>query len=134
MKKNIIIITLSWLLTTCINIALAQVSELEAEVSKAQLLALQATNEDILLLDVRTEEEYNNQHIPGAKNISHTLLPEKLSQIAEYKDKNIVVYCRSGRRAQIAIDILKANGFNHVSHLTGDMLGWNAVELPHKTH
>ena len=111
-----------------------QITPIKSELSKQELIALQATNEDFLLLDVRTLDEFHRKHIPGAVNITHTEVADRVSEIAAYKNKNVIVYCRSGRRAAVAIDILKQKGFNHLSHLMGDMQGWNKTELPHKTH
>ncbi|TRX55893.1 rhodanese-like domain-containing protein [Thalassomonas sp. M1454] len=104
-------------------------AKLSGEVSQQQLLDMQSTNENFLLLDVRTPEEFAAAHIPGAVNISHDELVSNLNNVFTYKDKNIVVYCRSGKRAGIAIDILKENGFRQAHHLSGDMNGWQAAGL-----
>lgn len=104
-------------------------AKLTGEVSQQQLLDMKSNNEHFLLLDVRSAEEFAASHIPGAVNISHTDLVNNLNNVFIYKDKNIVVYCRSGRRAGIAIDILKENSFRHVNHLTGDMNAWQAAGL-----
>lgn len=104
-------------------------ANLTGEVSQQQLIDMQSSNENFLLLDVRSAEEFATSHIPGAVNISHTDLVRNLNNVFTYKDKNIVVYCRSGKRAGIAIDILKENSFRHVNHLSGDMNGWQAANL-----
>lgn len=77
-----------------------------------------------LILDVRTPEEYAEGHIPGAINIPHDQLGSRHQEIATYKDKDIVLYCKSGRRVGIAADVLQAAGFNKLLHLAGDMGGW----------
>ncbi|WP_457651650.1 rhodanese-like domain-containing protein [Rhodocaloribacter sp.] len=101
------------------------------EVSQEEVLQLRETpREDVLLLDVRTPAEFAQGHVPGAMNISHTDLPARLDELAPYKDKEIIVYCRSGHRAGIAADILKKNGFTNLAHLEGDMMGWMAKGLP----
>ncbi len=104
------------------------------DINRAQLTTLVESKQDFLLLDVRSAEEFQTAHIPGAVNIDHTALAKKLSEIKDYQDKTVVVYCRSGRRAGLAIDVLKANGFKKTVHLEGDMLGWQAANMPHKTH
>ncbi|WP_199609494.1 rhodanese-like domain-containing protein [Flocculibacter collagenilyticus] len=86
--------------------------------------------DDIVILDVRTAKEFAEGHVPNAINISHDELPLNLSQLKTLQDKTIVVYCRSGRRAGIAEDILSEQGFNHIQHLAGDMKGWRAAKLP----
>ena len=83
-----------------------------------------SANSDWLILDVRSAEEYNQGHVPGAMNVSHDLLSKNLSEIIEFKDKPVVVYCRSGFRAGKAIKILRNNDFSQVKHLEGDMLKW----------
>lgn len=97
------------------------------------LQAVKSDASDVVLLDVRSAQEFEQGHIAGAINISHTDIEAKLNELAPFKDKTIVVYCRSGRRAGIAEDILAKNGFNKLRHLTGDMNGWLAADLPVNT-
>jgi len=85
---------------------------------------------NILVLDVRTPEEYSQGHVPGAINISHTTIKDNLAKLMTYKNKKIVVYCRSGRRAGFAAEILAKNGFKNLYHLDGDMNGWAKAGLP----
>ncbi len=83
-----------------------------------------------LVLDVRTPEEYAEGHVPGALNIPHTEVAARLDELAPYRDREIVLYCRSGRRAGIAAEVLKEAGFSRLAHLSGDMPGWAARGLP----
>lgn len=85
---------------------------------------------NVVILDVRTAEEFAQGHVPGAINITHTAIENNLAKLAKHKDKKIVVYCRSGRRAGIAADILAQHGFDKLYHLTGDMNGWMKAGLP----
>ncbi|TKB47852.1 rhodanese-like domain-containing protein [Thalassotalea mangrovi] len=105
-------------------------TQLPAEATQSQVLAMLESKEDFLLLDVRSTEEFAESHISGAVNIPHDQINENLTLLTPYESKNIVVYCRSGRRAQIAIDALKQQGFHRVSHLQGDFQQWQANELP----
>lgn len=101
------------------------------KISQQELLtALDKETANIVVLDVRSAEEYNDGHVPGAINFSHNTIEDSLSQLAQYKDKTVVVYCRSGRRAGVAEGILASNGFTDLRHLTGDMNGWVAAKLP----
>ena len=84
----------------------------------------------MVVLDVRTAEEYNTGHVNGAINFSHNTVADKLNLLSQYKDSTVVVYCRSGHRAGIAGNILAKNGFKDLRHLTGDMNGWLEAELP----
>lgn len=85
---------------------------------------LLAQADDILLIDVRSAEEYNEGHVPGAINIAHSEIQDRLSELLDYKDKPVVVYCRSGVRAGKAAKILLDNQFSQLKHLEGDMKGW----------
>jgi len=101
------------------------------QISQQELLsALKAPNNNIVILDVRSEEEYNQGHIADAVNMSHDLIADNLSKLAQYKNKTVVVHCRSGHRAGIAEKILTKNGFSDLHHLTGDMNGWVEAKLP----
>lgn len=90
----------------------------------------QVKSKNWLLLDVRSPEEFAQGHIPGAINISHEKITEYLSELKDYKDRPIVVYCRSGRRAKVAIEELEAAEFTDLRHLEGDMMGWSEAGLP----
>jgi CoA-disulfide reductase len=73
-------------------------------------------SEDYILVDVRTEEEYNNGHIEGAINIPVDSLRSRLGELD--KDKTIVEYCQVGLRGYVADRILSQNGFK-VLNVTG---------------
>jgi rhodanese-related sulfurtransferase len=101
------------------------------QISQQELLtALKAPNHNIVVLDVRSAEEYENGHLVGAINVSHNTVAEKLHQLSQYKNSTVVVHCRSGYRAGIAENILAENGFSNLRHLTGDMNGWLEAKLP----
>lgn len=101
------------------------------QISQQNLLeVLKTPNNNIVLIDVRTEAEYNAGHVAGAINISHDTIEENIAFLEQYKSSEIVVYCRSGRRTAIAIDVLAKNGFSNLQHLTGDMNGWLEAKLP----
>lgn len=101
-------------------------------ISQAQLQSLQSASiaPEYTLLDVRSDEEFQAGHVPGAINISHKELSEQLSALPSDKDQLVIVYCRSGRRAGIAEQILRDKGFTQVRHLSGDMNGWQENNLP----
>ena len=84
----------------------------------------------LVILDVRTPEEFAQGHVPGAKNIPHDQLANRIAEIVSDKNKEIVLYCRSGRRAGMAADTLKENGFEKLLHLEGDMLKWTEANRP----
>ena len=83
-----------------------------------------------MVVDVRTAAEFAAGHVPGARNVSHDELPARLAELATIKDKQVVLYCRSGRRTTIAADTLRRAGFSDLAHLEGDWLEWEAAKRP----
>lgn len=97
----------------------------EVNVQQAQSLSLQG----VLLLDVREESEYAALHAPQAKLIPLGDVSSRMKEIDAYKDKPIVVVCRSGRRSAKAVAILKDAGFTQVSNVQGGMIAWEQAGL-----
>ena len=77
---------------------------------------------DYIILDVRTQEEYDSGHLKNSMLIPVDELEERISEVP--KDKPIIVYCRSGRRSAEAADILLKNGFSPVYDMQGGILEW----------
>ena len=73
------------------------------------------------ILDVRTPQEYSAGHIPGAINITHSELSDRLVELMVSKSGEIVVHCQRGRRAKIAERILTDAGYANVRDLEGHM-------------
>lgn len=82
------------------------------------------------ILDVRSAQEFKEGFIPGAVNIPYDELEKRLAELPADRASEVVVYCRSGRRAVIAEEILLAAGFSDVKDLEGHMLGWRESQLP----
>lgn len=95
---------------------------ISADALEARLAAAPA---DMTVLDVRTVEEFAAGHVPGARNIPVAELEARIAELAAVRDRDLVVYCRTGRRSATALEILKANGFQRLLHLEGDMQGWS---------
>lgn len=83
-----------------------------------------------LILDVRTAAEYSAGHLKNAINIPHDRLAERMPDFRKYANVPVLVYCKSGRRAELAIDVLREAGFTNLNHLTGDMDGWLEAGYP----
>ena len=83
-------------------------------------------NEEILLLDVRTRGEFEGPlgHLPGSLLIPVQELEQRFIELNQYKEKEIVVICRSGNRSVSATKILISKGFNAVN-VIGGMKAWN---------
>lgn len=98
-------------------------------ITQEQLLQRQAQHPDrLFVLDVRTPEEYAEGHVPAAANVPHDQIAARLADVP--KDKDVVLYCRSGRRVALAADVLSANGYTRLSHLEGDMAAWTENGRP----
>ena len=74
-------------------------------------------------LDVRTDGEYSDGHIPNSIHIPLQEIKSRISEIEKIKDKKIIVYCRSGARSSMASKTLLKEGFD-VSNLTGGIMSW----------
>jgi len=79
--------------------------------------------ENIFVLDVREPHEYPIANL-GAPLIPVGTIESRLSEIAEHKNDEVIVHCRSGARSQKAALVLKAAGFTNVSNLSGGILAW----------
>ena len=91
---------------------------------------LESSTENFFLLDVRSKEEYQSGHIKNSINIPHEELIEDINLISQYKNDSLIVYCRSGMRAQLVIDKLLENDFKNIIYMNGDMLAWIESDLP----
>lgn len=91
-----------------------------------------------LLLDVREPAEFAALHIPGSINVPRGILEqscewdydETVPQLAEGREREIVVICRSGKRSVLAADVMQQMGFTNVVSLKLGVRGWNDAELP----
>ncbi len=81
-------------------------------------------NEDTLILDVRTKAEYISGHIPNAKLIPLNQLTNSIDDLDQYKDKPVIIYCATGGRSPIAVNILVENGFSNINHLYRGISNW----------
>ncbi len=82
---------------------------------------------NILILDVRTKEEYDRGHIPGAVNVPLNTLEQSINKIYIYREKPIIVYCASGGRSPVAIRILVNYGFSQLYHMYRGFSSWKYV-------
>ena len=124
MKKTWILLLLAALLLS----ACGQKHETKQEAVYMNITAEEAkhimdTEEGYIILDVRTQEEYDQGHIPGAIVISYEEIEEKAEQVLTDKDQLILVYCRSGRRSKIAAEALVELGYTNIKEF-GGILDW----------
>ncbi len=72
-----------------------------------------------VLLDVRSPEEFASGHLRGALNIPHDRIAEEIAAAVPDKSAQVILYCRSGRRAGTALNTMKAMGYGNVSNFGG---------------
>ncbi|MFZ3051966.1 MAG: rhodanese-like domain-containing protein [Sulfuricurvum sp.] len=97
-------------------------------ISPKQAYALMKNEPNVILLDVRTPEEFSSEHIAGATLIPVQKLGENLSKLENAKENKIIVYCHSGTRSVAASRILVKNGFTPLN-VTGGISAWKAEGL-----
>lgn len=78
---------------------------------------------DYVLLDVREDYERAEFNIGGI-HIPLGQLTMSFEKLAPYKDDELVIYCRSGKRSAMAVELLRQSGFSNPRNLTGGMLAW----------
>lgn len=99
------------------------------EVNAQQAQTLMYNAADIVVLDVRTPEEFAQGSLQKAVNIDFNA-PDFKSRVNELdKSKTYLVFCRSGARSGKAFEMMKEAGFNHLYHLKGGLLDWPNFKL-----
>ena len=86
------------------------------------------SNQAALLLDVRTDKEWQQGHLKGAHHLPLHELGRRYSELEKHKNREIICYCRTGNRSLTAAIRLKRFGFT-VAHLKGGMVEWNYRNL-----
>jgi len=81
------------------------------------------TDADIILLDVRTEEEFEQVRIPGAVLLPDVMIADSAFELLPDKESVILVYCRSGRRSENAAKELISMGYMNVYDF-GGIIDW----------
>ena len=84
---------------------------------------LDAGDKSFVFIDVREPHEYADFNL-GAKLIPLGTVPQALEELAEHKNDEIVIHCRSGARSGNAKAFMMANGFTNVRNLEGGVLAW----------
>ena len=107
------------LLTACAASTPTPQQEVYLNISPEEAKVLMDTQEDYVILDVRTQEEFDAGHIPGAILIPNTEIADRAEQELPNKDQLLLVYCRSGNRSKQASQILVELGYTNIREFGG---------------
>lgn len=102
------------------------------DISPQQVVQLMSHESGSIVLDVREDSEYQSGHIQDSIHIPLGSLSSRVAELDKYKDKNVILGCRSGSRSGRACSILKKNGFTKVHNLRGGVMAWEKDNLPMK--
>jgi rhodanese-related sulfurtransferase len=93
--------------------------------------AVQLMNhESAVIIDVGEPSEFKAGHIPGAMNVPVGSLQDSVDKLGKYKEKPVLLCCRSGNRSAKGAMVLKRHGFANVYNLSGGMSAWQKENLP----
>ena len=123
MKKLILLLLAVMMLTACGQDKENDQGAVYVNITAEEAKQIMDSEEGYIILDVRTQEEYNEGHIPGAIVISHEEIEEKAEDVLTDKDQLILVYCRSGRRSKIAAEALVELGYTNIKEF-GGIIDW----------
>ena len=96
------------------------------QISTSELRKKIENKEELLIIDVRTPQEYTQFHLSGSLLIPLSELSQRLDEISEYKDKDIAIICRSGARSAVACNILSSYGFSKLHNVYGGLIQWRS--------
>ena len=120
MKINIICLIAMILLTGCsLNVKNKTDEITYTQISQDEAKKMMDDNDDIIILDVRIEEEYNTGYIKDAILLPVTEIKEKAEEVLKNKEQIILVYCRSGNRSKTASQELVDLGYKNIYEFGG---------------
>ena len=123
MKKLIFLLLAVLMLTACGQDKENDQGAAYLNITAEEAKQIMDSEEGYIILDVRTPEEYDQGHIPGAIVIPHEEIAEKAEEVLTNKDQLILVYCRSGRRSKIAAEALVELGYTNIKEF-GGIIDW----------
>ena len=123
MKKLVFLLLAVMMLTACGQDKENDQGAVYVNITAEEAKQIMDNEEGYIILDVRTQEEYDEGHIPGAIVIPHEEIAEKAEDVLTDKDQLILVYCRSGRRSKLAAEVLLELGYTNIKEF-GGILDW----------
>ena len=119
----ILIITCAAVLYGCTSGGESKLENSYEQITPAEAKAIMDSQDGYIILDVRTQEEYDEAHIDGAILIPDYEIADKAESVLKDKDQLILVYCRSGRRSKLAAEELVKLGYTNVKEF-GGIIDW----------
>jgi hydroxyacylglutathione hydrolase len=101
----------------------------QGDINVQQARSLIETNPNLVIVDVRTPEEFSTGYIEGAMNLCSECDAQLLLDILD-PDDGILLYCRTGRRSANALRILRENGYEKVYNMVGGIEAWKNAGYP----
>lgn len=123
-SKFLILILFAVYFSSCAVKLVQQKPSIYIDVTPVEAQRKIEQNKKVLILDVRTKEEFSEWHLKNAVNIPVQELEGRLDELEKYKDFEIIVYCKGGVRSKMASEILVKNGFKYVYNLSGGINEW----------
>ncbi len=118
--------------------AVLAVAALVYEISRARsggqsvgpMDAVRLLNQGAVLVDVRSQAEFDGGHVIDAKHVPQEQLASSAETLKKYREKVVITCCESGMRSGAAARVLQAQGFTKVVNLRGGLQAWRADNLP----
>ena len=123
MKRLVWIILAMLLLTACGQDNENGQEAVYVNISAKEAKEIMDSQKGYVILDTRTQEEYNEGHIPGAILIPYDEILEKAETVLQDKNQLLLVYCRSGRRSKLAAEDLVKLGYTNIKEF-GGIIDW----------
>ena len=98
-------------------------------VTPAEAESLLASSRDVVVVDVRTQEEFAEGHIAGARNVNFNS-PNFVEKMQEFTGKKVLLHCASGGRSSRAIEALSSTSFAQLYHLNKGFNAWQEAGKP----
>ena len=128
LKSVIVVVLSSFLFASCVSentntVEVTDMKQTYVNITPEQAKEIIENETGYVILDVRTEEEFSQGHIPGAILIPDYEISEKAESVLTDKNQTILVYCRSGRRSKLAAQALADLGYTDIREF-GGIIDW----------
>lgn len=100
------------------------------QVNASMVYDASKNNHEIIILDVRTPEEFSKGHVQNSINIPVQDIQDKVEQIVPDKTTTTYLYCLSGSRSIVAANTMIKMGYKNVFNMTSGLLSWRAKKFP----